>query len=82
MDPWQLYDVPDWFVVLEEMWYEDFDDDGDDDDDDDDEIIKWYDGYKKRKAQKAQIKEELLPNAWHPARVVDWCMSEDSGING
>ena len=44
------------------MWYEDFDDDGDDDDDDD-EIIKWYDGYKKRKAQKAQIKEELLPNA-------------------
>ena len=44
------------------MWYEDFDDDDDDDDDDENEIIKWYDGYKNRKTQKAQIKEELLPN--------------------
>ena len=43
----------------------------------DDEIIKWYDGYQKRKAQKAKIKEELLPIAWHPDRVMDWCMSED-----
>ena len=24
-DPWQLKDVPDWFVVLQEMWCEDFD---------------------------------------------------------
>ena len=38
---------------------------------------KWYDGYKKRKAQKAKIKEELLPITWHPSRYWDWCMSED-----
>ena len=25
----------------------------------------------------AKIKEELLPIAWHPNRVMDWCMSED-----
>ena len=30
--------------------------------------IKWYDEYKKRKAQKASIKEELMPIAWHPSR--------------
>ena len=24
-----------------------------------------------------QIYEELLPIAWHPNRVMDWCMSED-----
>ena len=37
-------------------------------------MIKWYDGYQKHKAQKAKIKE-LLPIAWHPERVIDWCMS-------
>ena len=26
-------------------------------------IFEWYDGYKKRKAQKTSIKEELLPIA-------------------
>ena len=45
------------------------------DDDDcychDDEIIKWNDGYQKRKAQKAKIKEELLLISWHPHRVMD-----------
>ena len=30
-------------------------------------FIKRYDGYKKRKAQKAQIKEKLMPIAWHPS---------------
>ena len=25
-DPWQLHDVPNWFVMLEEMWDEEFDD--------------------------------------------------------
>ena len=65
--------VPDWFVAQEQIdvWY----------DDDywyhDDETIEWYKGYKKRKAQKAKIKEELLHIAWHPNRVMDWCMSED-----
>ena len=38
---------------------------------------KWHDGYQKRKAQKVQIKEELLPVAWHSSRYWDWCMSED-----
>ena len=33
--------------------------------------------YKKRKEQKAQIKEELLPIVMHPDRVVDWCFDED-----
>ena len=39
-------------------------------------MIEWYEGYKKRKSQKAKIKEELLPIAWHPFRVMDWRMSE------
>ena len=69
VDPWQLCDILDWFVVLQETWYEDFDYD--------DEIIERHDGYKKRKAQKAKIREELLPISWHPDHVIDWCMSED-----
>ena len=40
-------------------------------------LIKRYHGYKKRKTQKANIKEELLLIAWHPSRWWDWCMSED-----
>ena len=39
--------------------------------------IEWYDGYQKRKAQKASIKEELMPIGWHPLRYRDRCMSED-----
>ena len=34
----------------------------------DDDLIKWHDGYKKRKTQKAQIKDELMPLPWHPLR--------------
>ena len=41
------------------------------------EIIQWYDGYQKRKAQNALVKEELIPVTWHPSRQWDWCMSED-----
>ena len=37
----------------------------------------WYKGYKQRKAQKAKIKEELMPVAWHPDRWWDWCVPED-----
>ena len=49
---------------------------------DDDDFLKWHkdkchDDYQKRKAQKARIKEEFLPIAWHPDRMMDWCMSED-----
>ena len=43
----------------------------------DNEIIKWFNEYQKRKAQKAKIKEELLPIAWHPDRVMDLCIPED-----
>ena len=50
------------------------------DDDDcyhDDEPIEWFKKYRKRKAQKASIKEELLPTTWYLNRVKDWCISED-----
>ena len=59
--------VPDWFVTQQQIkiWR------------DDDELIQGYKGYQKRKAQKAKIKEEPLPIAWHPDRVMDWCMPED-----
>ena len=52
---------PDWFVMQSQtqLWH----DDGEYCDDD--KLVEWYDGYKKRKAQKASIKE-LLPIAWHP----------------
>ena len=65
--------VPDWLVTQQQidMWY------NDNDYDDEDNFFKWYDGYKKGKAQKALIKEELLPIAWHPSRYWDSCMSED-----
>ena len=68
--------VPDWFVTQQQIdiWYDDnyvYSDNA---------MIKWYNGYKKRKAQKAKIKEELLPIAWHPDRAKDWCMPEDRKI--
>ena len=49
--------VPDQFVT-QEMWHYDFDDD--------DELITWRAAYIKRKTQKAKIKKELMPVAWHP----------------
>ena len=67
-DPEVLEYVPDWFVTLQEMWVEDFDDD---------ELFTGRDAYIKRKAQKAKIKEELMPVAWHPDRWWDWCIPED-----
>ena len=68
-----LEHVPDLFVTQGQidLWHDDdywHHDDG---------IIKWYEGYQKPKAQKASIKEELLPIAWHPNHVMDWSMSED-----
>ena len=65
--------VSDWFVSQQQLdvWY----------DDDywyhNDEVIEWYDEYKKRKAQKTKIKEELMPIAWYLDRVMDWCISEN-----
>ena len=74
-DPFSLLCVPDWFVTQQQVkiWHHD-----DDfyDDDDDDEIIEWYNGHEKYKAQKAQIKKELMLIAWHPSHWWDWCMSE------
>ena len=57
-DPSSLRFVPDWFVTQQQIdvWY---------DNDDwyhDNEIIEWYNGYRKQKAQKAKIKEELYPS--------------------
>ena len=65
--------VPDWFVTQQQIkiWRDD------DEYCDDDELIKWYNGYQRRKVQKAKIKEELLPIVWHADCVMDWCMSED-----
>ena len=42
-----------------------------------DKRIEWCDGYKKQKAQKASIKDELLPIAWHPSRWWNWCIPKD-----
>ena len=58
--------VSNWFVTQQQvkLWH------------DDDEVIEWYEGHQKRKTQKAQIKEELMPIAWHPSRRWDWCVPE------
>ena len=55
-DPSSLIYVPDWFVTQQQVrpW--------------DDELTKWYQDYQKRKAQKAQIKNELMSISWHPSR--------------
>ena len=72
-DPSSLQLVPNWFVTQQQrdMWY----------DDDywyhDDDIIEWYEGHLKRKAQKVKIKDELMPIAWHPSRWWDRCIPED-----
>ena len=69
-DLYSLQFVPDWFVTQQQLkiWHDD------DDYCNDDELIEWYNGYQKRKAQKAQIKEELMPIAWHPSRWWGWCV--------
>ena len=73
MDSYSLQFVPDWFVTPEQLkiWHDDHDYYNDD------ELIEWYNGYKKRKHQKAKTKEDLLPIAGDPDLVMDWCMSED-----
>ena len=64
-DPLLLKYVPDWFVTQQQVKLLD------------DRLIKWYQGYQKRKAQKAKIKEELLPTACNPSRWWNWCTSKD-----
>ena len=70
--PWLLKYVPDWFVTRQQLklWDDDYVYN-------DNAMIKRYDGYKKRKTQKASIKEGLLPITWHPSRYWGWCMSEE-----
>ena len=53
--------VPDWFATHQQVNDDDYYDD-------DDEIIESYEDYQERMAQKAQIKKELMPIAWHPSR--------------
>ena len=62
--PWQFNLVPDHFKIREmcERAVE---------------VIEWYDGFKKHKAKKAQIKEELMPLAWHTSRWWNWGVPED-----
>ena len=57
-DPSSLQHVPDWFVIQQQL----------DVCFDDVELIEWHEGHKKRKAQKAQIKKELMRVASHPSR--------------
>ena len=63
------------------MWYDKYHDgDGDywsTEGDNNDKFFKWYDAYKKRKAQKAKIKEEFLPLSWQPSKLWDWCVFEN-----
>ena len=61
-------DIPDWFITPEMIENSDGCCDSCDD--------KFH-GYKERKAQKAQIKDELTPIAWHPDRVINWCFDEE-----
>ena len=71
-DPFSLQYVPDWFVTQQQVKLRH-------DDDyycDNYEIIWWYNSYEKSKAQKAKIKEELLPITWHSSRWHDWCFPE------
>ena len=66
--------VPDWFVTqqqIDKQYHDDYFYERP-------EMIEWQEGYKKRKAQKAQIKKELMPIAWHPSRYWDWCRIQDT----
>ena len=66
-DHFSLHYVSDWLVKQQQvkLWHDDGDYCSDA------ELVEWYEGYKKRKSQKTQIKEELMPIAWHPSRWWD-----------
>ena len=64
-DPRSLQFVPHWFVTQQvKPWHND-------------DLIKWYEGYQKRKAQKAQMKEDLMPIVWHLSRWWVSCVPDD-----
>ena len=66
--PSLLMYAPDWFATQQQIkiWHDD--NEYCSDDDDDDELTEWYEGYQKRRAQKAQIEKELMPITWHSSR--------------
>ena len=70
IDPYMLGHASYWLVTQQpaKLWDDYCIDDG---------YIKWYDGYQKPKAKKAQIKKKLMLIAWHPSRWWDWCVPED-----
>ena len=72
-EPWNLRHVTDWFVTQQQIkiWHDDYHCCNGN------RLIKWYDGYQKQNAQKAKMKEELLPIAWHPSKWWDWYVPED-----
>ena len=41
---------------------------------------EWVERFRWCKLQKAMIKEELMPRAWHPDRVIDWCLDEEEKV--
>ena len=63
-DPCLLKFVPDWVVTQQKIKI------SLDDSEycNDDEVIEWYKGHQKRKAQKAKIKDGLMPIAWYRSR--------------
>ena len=64
MDPWQLNDVSDWFVVLQKMWCEDFDDSR--------YLIKWHNAYRDTRPKKHKLKKtQCLLLGTH------WCVPSD-----
>ena len=40
-------------------------------------LLAWLSKFKKRKAFKKKIVEELMPIVWHPKRWWKFCMLED-----
>ena len=41
------------------------------------EFLSWYSKFKKGKALKKWLNEEVKLVAWHPRRLWNFCMSED-----
>ena len=68
-----LENVPDWLMTQGQVKIRH----GDNGYCNDNELIKWYQGYEKRKTQEAQIEKELMHITCHSSRWSDWCMSED-----
>ena len=40
-------------------------------------LLAWHTKFEKCKALKKELNKELMPAAWHPNRLRDWCMLED-----